>query len=176
MAGCDIIFIFGNREGYRGGEGRGEAARAGGSPRSMRIVFTRDSHSRIVDGSTGIIVTPVEWASYDTQRRFPPWWFGCSARMGRRALSSRNGGENYKCLIFWLVWPGLFLYRNWQCQRRWAIVFFSFSPISNQLKRVIVFLKIWSGYSFFVIALRAVKIILITEIKKHKVSYISSLF
>lgn len=43
------------------------------------------------------------------------------------------------------------------------------SAISNQLKRVIVFLEIWSGYSFFVIALRVDKIILITEIKKRKV-------
>lgn len=86
-------------------EGGGERGRESRWITPMRIVF-RDSHSRIVDGSTGIIVTPVEWASYDTQRRFPPWWFGCSARMGRTIREPRPRGMEGK--IISVLFSGLF--------------------------------------------------------------------
>lgn len=91
----------------KGIEGGGERDRESRWITPMRIVF-RDSHSRIVDGSTGIIVTSNGPATTHNDD-FRPDDLGVPLGWGGpRASSSRNGGENYKCLIFWLVWPGLF--------------------------------------------------------------------
>lgn len=114
-------------EGYRGG--RREAARAGvDHPDAHRIYHRLPFTDRgRINGNNRHARRMGQLRHTTTISALMIWVFRSDGADHPRASSSRNGGENYKCLIFCLVWPGLFncfSNCNWECQRRWNISFF----------------------------------------------------